>query len=66
MLVDRPMKANEYIKRALGSPTPEEYEKVVAENKRLQAELEAAREQIAELQQASVPEAAEKQMNMDE
>lgn len=52
MYADRPIKANDYIKQALGSPTPEEFEKVVAENKRLQAELEAAREQLAELQQA--------------
>lgn len=66
MLADRPIKANEYIKKALGSPTPEEHEKVVAENKRLQAELEAAREQITELQQASVPETAEGQMNVHE
>lgn len=56
---DRPLKANDYIKKALGSPTPEEYEKVVAENKRLQAELEAAREQLAELQTTSAQEATE-------
>lgn len=56
---DRPLKANDYIKKALGSPTPEDYEKVVAENKRLQAELEAVREQLSELQQVSAPEATE-------
>jgi hypothetical protein len=48
---DRPAKATDFIKSALGAPTMEEYEAVVAENKRLAAELEAANEEVQELQQ---------------
>lgn len=48
---DRPANASEFLKSALGAPTLEEYEKVVAENKRLSAELDAAKEEVVELRQ---------------
>lgn len=42
--------ARSYIKAALGSPTPADYESVVAEKEGLQKQLEEANAQIAELQ----------------
>jgi hypothetical protein len=48
---DRPANATEFLKCALGAPTLEEHEKMIADNKRLSAELSAAREEIAELKQ---------------
>lgn len=48
---DRPANASEFLKSALGAPTLEDYEKIVAENKRLSAELDAAKEEAAELRQ---------------
>ena len=42
--------AHSYIKSQLGAPTPAEYEKVVAENKRLADELDSAKQRIKELE----------------
>jgi hypothetical protein len=48
---DRPANATEFLKSALGAPTLEEHQKLLADNKRLTAELAAAKEEIAELKQ---------------
>ncbi|KAG2436361.1 hypothetical protein HXX76_006668 [Chlamydomonas incerta] len=46
----KPKTALDYIKQCLGSPTPAEYEAVVAERDGLQKQLEEANQLIAELQ----------------
>lgn len=56
---DRPANASEFLKSGLGAPTMEDYEKVVGENRRLIVELDAAKEEVAELKaklaEASTP-----------
>ena len=56
---DRPANAAEFLKSGLGAPTMEDYDKVVGENRRLTAELDAVKEEVAELKvklaEASTP-----------
>jgi predicted RNase H-like nuclease (RuvC/YqgF family) len=46
---ERPKHATDYIKSTLGAPTPDQFNKVEAENAKLQKDLEAARAEIEEL-----------------
>lgn len=46
---DRPHKAADFIKAKLGGPSADDYERAVAENRRLQADLQKARLEIEEL-----------------
>ena len=46
---DRPKEATDFIKSSMGAPTPEEFSKLEAENEKLQRDLEAALQEIAEL-----------------
>lgn len=48
---DRPANATEFLKTALGAPTLEEHEKIIADNKRLSAELDAAKQEVADLKE---------------
>mmetsp|Transcript_8160 Transcript_8160/g.21751 ORF Transcript_8160/g.21751 Transcript_8160/m.21751 type:complete len:97 (-) Transcript_8160:305-595(-) len=47
---EKPKGALDYIKQALGAPTPAEFESVKAENHGLKRQLEDAQQRIAELE----------------
>eukprot|EP00798_Chlamydomonas_sp_ICE-L_P024963 gene24963-10621_t len=47
---DKPKQAQDYIKAALGAPTPAEYEAVVAERDSLKRQLEEAQLKISEME----------------